>query len=94
MPLTSPYTSRSNRISATSGTPGSFWGKRSGIQRPISDTRVALHECFLTVGQRTLVVKDDGQIISGKWVLKPHKARYVLRGFEADVKEEDVFARR
>ena len=25
-------------------------------------------------------------------VLKPHKARYVLRGFEEDVKDEDVFA--
>ena len=34
----------------------------------------------------------DAQIISGKWVLKPHKARYVLRGFEEDVKDEDVFA--
>ena len=35
----------------------------------------------------------DGKIISGKWVLKPHKARYVLRGFERDVKDEDVFLR-
>ena len=34
----------------------------------------------------------DGQVISGKWVLKTHKARYVLRGFEEDVKDEDVFA--
>ena len=34
----------------------------------------------------------NGKIISGKWVLKPHKARYVLRGFEEDVKDEDVFA--
>ena len=34
----------------------------------------------------------DAKIISGKWVLKPHKARYVLRGFEEDVKDEDVFA--
>ena len=34
----------------------------------------------------------DAQIISGKWELKPHKARYVLRGFEEDVKDEDVFA--
>ena len=25
-------------------------------------------------------------------VLKPHEARYVLRGFEEDVKDEDVFA--
>ena len=25
------------------------------------------------------------KIISGKWVLKPHRARYVLRGFEDDV---------
>ena len=33
----------------------------------------------------------DAKIISGKWVLKPHKARYVLRGFE-DVKDEVVFA--
>ena len=32
------------------------------------------------------------KIISGKWVLKPHKARYVLRRIEEDVKEEDVFA--
>ena len=32
------------------------------------------------------------KIISGKWVLKPHKARYVLRGFEEDVKDEDVVA--
>ena len=29
----------------------------------------------------------DANIISGKWVLKPHKARYVLRGFERDVKD-------
>ena len=35
----------------------------------------------------------DAMIISGKWVLKPHKARYVLRGFEGDVKDEDVFVR-
>ena len=34
----------------------------------------------------------DAKIISGKWELKPHKARYVLRGFEEDVKDEDVFA--
>ena len=34
----------------------------------------------------------DAKIISGKWVVKPHKARYVLRGFEEDVKDEDVFA--
>ena len=34
----------------------------------------------------------DAKIISGKWVLKPHKARYVLRGFEEDVKDEYVFA--
>ena len=34
----------------------------------------------------------DTKIISGNWVLKPHKARYVLRGFEEDVKDEDVFA--
>ena len=34
----------------------------------------------------------DAKIISGKWVLKPHKARYVLRGFEEDVKDEDDFA--
>ena len=33
----------------------------------------------------------DAKIISGKWVLKPHKARYVLRGLE-DVKDEVVFA--
>ena len=33
----------------------------------------------------------DAKIISGKWVLKPHKARYVLRGFEEHVKDEDVF---
>ena len=33
----------------------------------------------------------DAKIISGKWVLKPHKARYVLRDFEEDVKDEDVF---
>ena len=35
----------------------------------------------------------DAKIISGKWVLKPHKALYVLRGFERDVKDEDVFLR-
>ena len=35
----------------------------------------------------------DSKIISGKWVLKHHKARYVLRGFERDVKDEDVFLR-
>ena len=34
----------------------------------------------------------DAKIISGKWVLKPHKARYLLRGFEEDVKHEEVFA--
>ena len=33
----------------------------------------------------------DAKIISGKWVLKPHKARCVLRGFEEDVNDEDVF---
>ena len=32
------------------------------------------------------------KVISGKWVLKPRKARYVLRDFEEDVKDEDVFA--
>ena len=32
----------------------------------------------------------DAKIFSGKWLLKPHKARYVLRGFEEDVKDEDV----
>ena len=35
----------------------------------------------------------DAKIIRGKWVLKPHKARYVLRGFEEDVKDEDGFSR-
>ena len=34
----------------------------------------------------------DTKIISGMWVLKPHRARYVLRGFEEDVKDEDLFA--
>ena len=34
----------------------------------------------------------DAKIISGKWVLKPHKARYVPRGCEEDAKDEDVFA--
>ena len=34
----------------------------------------------------------EARIISGKWVLKPQKARYVLRAFEEDVKDEDVFA--
>ena len=41
------------------------------------------------------VVYDDeayGKVISGKWVLRPHKARYVLRGVEEDVTDEDVFA--
>ena len=33
----------------------------------------------------------DAKNISGKCVLKPHKAQYVLRGFEEDV-DEDVFA--
>ena len=28
--------------------------------------------------------EDDAKIIRGKWVLKPHKARYVLSGFEDD----------
>ena len=32
------------------------------------------------------------KVISGKWVLKSRKARYVLRGFEEDVKDQDVFA--
>ena len=34
----------------------------------------------------------DAKTIGGNWVLKPHKARYVLRGFEEDVEDEDVFA--
>ena len=34
----------------------------------------------------------DDKMISGKWVLKRNKARYVLRSFEEDVKDEDVFA--
>ena len=34
----------------------------------------------------------DAKIISGNWVLKPRMARYVLRSFEEDVKDEDVFA--
>ena len=34
----------------------------------------------------------DSTVISGKWVLKPRKARFVLSGFEEDVKDEDVFA--
>ena len=34
----------------------------------------------------------DARIISDKWMLKPQKARYVLRAFEEDVKDEDVFA--
>ena len=34
----------------------------------------------------------DAKIISGKWVLKPNKALYVLRSFEEDAKDEDVFA--
>ena len=34
----------------------------------------------------------DAKIISDKWVLKPHKARYALRGFEEDVKDEDDIA--
>ena len=32
----------------------------------------------------------DAKIINGKWVLKLHKARYVLRGFEEDVKDDTV----
>ena len=36
----------------------------------------------------------DAKIISDKRVLKPQKARYVLRGFDEDVKDEDVFAAR
>ena len=34
----------------------------------------------------------DAMIISGRRGLKPHRARYVLRGFEEDVKDEDAFA--
>ena len=34
----------------------------------------------------------DAKIITGKWVLKPHAARYVLRSFEENVKDEDVVA--
>ena len=37
------------------------------------------------------VSEADAKNISGKWVLKSHKARYVLRGFEEDVKDVDVF---
>ena len=40
----------------------------------------------------TEVCESEGHIISGKWVLKPHRARYVLTGFEEDGKDEDVFA--
>ena len=35
----------------------------------------------------------NAKVISSKWALKPNKARYVLRGFEEDVKDEDIFAR-
>ena len=31
------------------------------------------------------------KVISSKWVLKPRKTRYVLRGFEEHVKDEDAF---
>ena len=34
----------------------------------------------------------DAKIISGKWVLKPHNARYVRRGFAEDVKDKTIFA--
>ena len=34
----------------------------------------------------------DGKTIRGKWVMKPHKAKYVLRSFEEDVEGEGVFA--
>ena len=34
----------------------------------------------------------NAKVISGKWVLKPRKPRSVLRGFEDDVKDEDVVA--
>ena len=30
----------------------------------------------------------DAKNVIGKWVLKPHEARYVLRGFEENVKDE------
>ena len=42
--------------------------------------------------ESTLRCTRAAKIISGKWVLKPHKARCVLRGFEEDVKVEDVVA--
>ena len=54
MPLTSPYTSRSSRISAPSGTPGKPFGRQNGVQWFISNARIALHECLLPVGQRPL----------------------------------------
>ena len=31
----------------------------------------------------------DAKIISGNWVLEPHRARCVLRGFEQEVKDDD-----
>ena len=37
-------------------------------------------------------IDADAKIISGKWVLKAHTARYVLRGLEEDVKDGHVFA--
>ena len=32
------------------------------------------------------------RFVSGKWVLKPYKARYVLSDFEEGVKDKDDFA--
>ena len=36
--------------------------------------------------------KPTPRLPAANWVLKPHEARFVLRGFEEDVKDEDVFA--
>ena len=57
-------------------------------------TKVAELQSIKDEGVSTEAYESDNneKVISGKWVLKPNKARYVLRGFEEDVRDEDVFA--
>ena len=54
MPLTSRHTARSSRISASLRYTWQPLGRRSGVQRFISDAQFALHGCSIAVGRDTL----------------------------------------
>ena len=56
--------------------------------RPQNSTASETSESTL----RCTRAKPTPRLSAAKWVLKPHKARYVLRGFEEDLKDEYVFA--